>query len=518
MIFVMYSASSPAVMESVSATVTAYFSCKRVMTYRLFRPAFFQDAIKLQHEAAGGDEGGDEITHRFREEHGEDLIRQELWQDQDERDQQDDLPEAGEQQADFRLAEGHEALLASDLCTEGEDAGHIDAERPGCIAAKLHIAGEDAGEELRLQHDDRPEQGCIAEAGGKLCGECFLHAVCIARTEVEADDRLTALTDALHRQCRQLADAGDDRHCADRDITAVTCEAGGEADGEQALGRQHHEGGDAETQARKDDLRVELHIRPAKVQKGLLSGQEAEDPDGTDRLTEHRGERRALHAHPQDEDENRIQDDVDDGTDDGCQHADFCEALGGDEGVHAEHDHHKDGAEDVDTGVGQCIGQGDRAGTEEAKQGRRECIKHDGQYEGEAHQDGEAVADDLLCRRMVLRTHGNRGAWCTAGTRQHGEGVDEHEDRREEADAGQCVRTDIRHMADVDTVDDVIEKVDDLGDDGRNRELGEQLRDAAAAHVLCFGLHHINLKSFLTRKMLGKRSHSWQAFPEHLTR
>lgn len=53
---------------------------------RLFRPAFLQDAIKLQHEAAGGDEGGDEITHRFREEDGEDMIRQELWQDQDERD------------------------------------------------------------------------------------------------------------------------------------------------------------------------------------------------------------------------------------------------------------------------------------------------------------------------------------------------------------------------------------------------------------------------------------------------
>ena len=81
MIFAMYSASSPAVMEPVSATVTAYFSCKRVMTYRLFRPAFFQDAIKLQHEAAGGDEGGDEITHRLCEEYGEDLIRQELWQD-----------------------------------------------------------------------------------------------------------------------------------------------------------------------------------------------------------------------------------------------------------------------------------------------------------------------------------------------------------------------------------------------------------------------------------------------------
>ena len=113
---------------------------------------------------------------------------------------------------------------------------------------------------------------------------------------------------------------------------------------------------------------------------------------------------------------------------------------------------------------------------------------------------------------MVLRTHRNRGTRCTTGTRQHGEGVDEHEDRREEADAGQCIRTDLRHMADVDTVDDVIEEVDDLGDDGRDRELGEQLRDAAAAHILCFCLHHINLKSFLTRKILGKRSHSWQAF------
>lgn len=114
---------------------------------------------------------------------------------------------------------------------------------------------------------------------------------------------------------------------------------------------------------------------------------------------------------------------------------------------------------------------------------------------------------------MVLRTHRNRGARCTAGTRQHGEGVDQHEDRREESDAGQGVRADLRHMADVDTIDDVIEEVDDLGDDGRDRELGEELRDAAAAHVLCFGLHHINLKSFLASKMLGKRSRGYQTLP-----
>ena len=157
-------------------------------------------------------------------------------QDQDERDQQDDLSEAGEQQADLRLAKGHEALLASDLRTEGEDAGHIDAECPGGVAAKLHIAGEDPGEELRLQHDDRPEQSRITEAGGELCGKCFLHAVCIARTEVVADDRLAALTDTLHRQRRELADTGDDRHRADRDIPAVAREAGGKADREQTLG------------------------------------------------------------------------------------------------------------------------------------------------------------------------------------------------------------------------------------------------------------------------------------------
>ena len=249
------------------------------------------------------------------------------------------------------------------------------------------------------------------------------------------------------------------------------------------------------------------------MQKGLLSGQEAEDPDRADRLTQHGGERCALHTHPQHEDENRIQDDVDDGADDGRQHTDFCEALGGDEGVHAEHGHHEDGAEDVDTGVSQCIWQRDRTGTEEAKQGRRERIKHDGQHEGEAHQDGEAVADDFLCRFMVLRTHRNRGARCTTGTRQHGEGVDQHEDRREEADAGQCMGTDVGHVTDVDTVDDVIEEVDDLGDDRRNRELGEQLRDAAAAHVLCFGLHHINLKSFLARKMLEKHSCGCKTLP-----
>ena len=67
-----------------------------------------------------------------------------------------------------------------------------------------------------------------------------------------------ALTDALNGQGAQLGHAGDDGHRAYGDVAAVAGEAGAEADGEQALRREHDEGRDAQPQHRQDDVRAPL--------------------------------------------------------------------------------------------------------------------------------------------------------------------------------------------------------------------------------------------------------------------
>ena len=54
-------------------------------------------------------------------------------QNEDERDQQDDLAQAGQQQADLGLPQCHKALLAGDLEAHGKDARHVNAHGPGGV-------------------------------------------------------------------------------------------------------------------------------------------------------------------------------------------------------------------------------------------------------------------------------------------------------------------------------------------------------------------------------------------------
>ena len=72
-------------------------------------------------------------------------VRQQVRQNEDERDQQNDLAQTGQQQADLGLTQRHKALLAGDLDTGGEDTRHIDAHGPGGVIDQGGIRGEDAG-------------------------------------------------------------------------------------------------------------------------------------------------------------------------------------------------------------------------------------------------------------------------------------------------------------------------------------------------------------------------------------
>ena len=181
-------------------------------------------------------------------------------QNEDEGDQQDDLAQTGQQQADFGLPQRHEALLARDLNTHGEDASHIDAHGPRGVVDEGGVRSEDARHRAGNQHHQQPEQGRVAEAEGQLEAEGLLDAALFARAEVEAHHRLAALADALKGQSRQLGSAGDDRHSAHGHVAAVPGEAGAEADGEQTLGGEHDERGYAQRYDGQDGLLFRLQV------------------------------------------------------------------------------------------------------------------------------------------------------------------------------------------------------------------------------------------------------------------
>ena len=405
-------------------------------------------------------------------------------QNEDERDQQNDLAQAGQQQADLGLTQRHKALLAGDLEAHGKDTGHVDAHGPCGVVDQRRIRGEDARHSPRRQHHEQPEQAGVAAAQGQLEAECLLDAELFARAEIEAHHRLTALTDALNGQGAQLGSAGDDGHGAHSHVAAVPRQTGTEADGQQTLSGHHHKGGDAQRHHRQDDLLFRAHIVLAQAQDGLFAGEEVQNPHRTHSLTEHGGNGSALHAQTQTKDQDGVENNVDDRTDDGGKHTGLGKALRGDEGVHAQHQQHKHRAQNVDAAVTQRIGQGGVTGTEEPQQGGCPGVEHHGQHHRKEQQHGKAVGDDLLCLLLVALSQCNGGAGCAARAHQHGERVQQHKDGSEQAHAGQRCRADAGNMSDVNAVHDVIQQVDHLCNDRRDHELQHQLFYAARAHIL----------------------------------
>ena len=410
-------------------------------------------------------------------------------QDEDERDQQNDLAQAGQQQADLGLSQRHKALLAGDLEAHGKDAGHVDAHGPCGVVDQRRIRGEDARHSPRHQHHEQPEQAGVAAAQQQLEVERLLDAGLFARAEVEAHHRLTALTDALNGQGAQLGSAGDDGHGTHGHIAAVPRQTGAETDGQQALGGHHHKGGDAQRHHRQDDLLFRAHIVLAQAQDGLFAGEEAQDPHRAHRLTEHRGNGSAPHAQPQPEDQDGVQNDVDDCADDGGEHTDLGKALCGDKGVHAQHQQHEHRAQSVDAAVLQRIGQGGVTGTKKPQQGGGPGVERDGQHHRKEHQHRKAVGDDLFRLLLIALSHGDGGPGRTARAHQHGKRIQQHQNGGEQPHAGQRRRADALDVTDVNAVHDVVQQVHDLRHHRRDHQLQHQLFHAASAHVL-FRLCH----------------------------
>ena len=444
----------------------------------------FQNTVEAGEEGDGGDSSRQNIADRLCQKDTEHRVRQQVRQDEDERDQQNDLAQAGQQQADLCLSQRHKALLAGDLEAHGKDARHVDAHGPCGIGDQGGVRGKDTRHSPRHQHHEQPEQAGVAAAQGQLEAEGLLDAELFVRAEVKTHHRLAALTDALNGQGAQLGGAGDDGHGTHSHIAAVPRQTGAEADGKQALGGEHHKGGDAQSHHRQDDIALRAQIVPAQAQDGLFAGEKADDPCRAHGLTEHRGNGRAPHAKPEPEDEDGVQNDVDHGTDHGGEHAGLGKALGGDEGVHAHHQQHEHRAENVDAAVAQRIRQGGVAGTEQPQQRGCTRIKADGQHHCKEHQHRKAVGDDLFGLLPVPLPQCDGGARCTARAHQHGERVQQHEDGGEQSHAGERGCADALNVPDVNAVYDVVQQVHHLRHHGRDHQLQHQLFHAAGPHVL----------------------------------
>ena len=435
-------------------------------------------------EGEGGHRGGSKIAGRLRQEYGHGLIREEGRENENQRDQQNELAQAGHQQAYFRLAKSHKCLLAADLEAHGEGAGQENPNGPAGITDKLRVVGEDPRKEPGKRHQRRPEHSGVGHAHGKLAEESLLHPLQLSRAVVVADEGLTPLTDAGKGHGDQLIDGGQHRHGTHRHIPAVAGQGGGKAHRENALGGHHHEAGQPQPQAGQNHLALQAHIPGLQPEDGLFPGEKPQDPYRADRLAQHRGNGRAPDAQLQAKHQNGIQHNVNYRANDRGEHTHPGEALGGDEGIHTHDDQHKHAAQQINPSVGYGVGKGGVAGAEEPQQRRSVFQQRRRKHHGQTQKNRKAVAHDPLGGVRIPLAHGNGGPWRASRPCQHGEGRNQHEDGGEQSHPRQCRGADLRQVTDIDSVHNIVQQVHQLSYQRRHRHFGHQLLHTAGAHIL----------------------------------
>ena len=289
------------------------------------------------------------VCNRLRHEHS--LEFKEVWQDQQERDQQNYLTAGVQEHGSERLSCTLEKVSRHHAEGNHEEGCRKDAHGPGGKLYELGVVRcERCHEGFRLPHEDCPgdehESACVNE--GKLEG--FLDAAIEACAVVVADNRLRSVDKSEERQDDDRDNAIGDTESGNRHVATRKCSSrldadvsvGGQAPGQdcvhQAVANLHHRRRQAENINLPDIGGAELHMTPANVDRRGLLDEKLRDECRGDKL---RGDGRpgsALDAPVEFHDKEVVQDDVCDCARNFAEHGGFRVTHRTDEVVHARGD------------------------------------------------------------------------------------------------------------------------------------------------------------------------------------
>ena len=175
-------------------------------------------------------------------------------------------------------------------------------------------------------------------------------------------------------------------------VAAVVLKGGVAQHLHQAVGHGHDKAGGAQGEDPTYSRRLEPQGVPPQPEERPPSSEELQHPQGGTALGEHRGQGRPPHPHIQGKDEDGIQHDVHRRPQGHRHHPHAAEALGVDKGVHAQADHHKEGAQQIDGQVVVGVGEGQVAGPKEIEDGPPEGQAEHRQSPAKQEQEGKGVA------------------------------------------------------------------------------------------------------------------------------
>ncbi len=186
----------------------------------------------------------------------------------------------------------------------------------------------------------------------------------------------------------------------------------------------------------------------------------------------------------QDEDEYRVQDQVDDRAQQGGGHAHLAEALGVDEGIHAQADHDRDDADEINLQIIPGVDHRLVTAAHQVEKGGLKEIKSDGQHRAQQEQKGEADPHDPGGPPVPALPPGNGEQGRAAGAAEVGESGDDIGGGHHQTDAGKGVPAHGVDVADEGPVHYVIQYDRQLGHRQRNGQRQNVFGDAALREVV----------------------------------
>ena len=226
----------------------------------------------------------------------------------------------------------------------------------------------------------------------------------------------------------------------------------------------------------------------------------------------HSRDRRTPYTQPEAKHEKGIEEDVQDGAEDDGEHGGFGFALNVEKRIEGHRHHDKRRAKQV---AGKVLPrEGKRLFRRPAKTKQRLQVRADSrnQHYRKESQHRATGSQNPLRLLLLSRAHGNRGKRRSPASDNHGESGDQGDQRRADADSREGTGADSGNMADIHSVDDTVQQVDQLGHHGRKRHPKDQRQDGFGQKTSIQGiLRHgmiIGPSGFLCLLMIGEKRYS----------
>ena len=224
---------------------------------------------------------------------------------------------------------------------------------------------------------------------------------------------------------------------------------------------------------------------------GLLPREEAEDPHRGAELGDHRSQSRSGDAHVEEEDEDGVQNGVQHRPQEHRHHPRAAEALGIDEGVHAERQHHRNGPDEIDQKILPPINHSGVAAPYQIENGVQKEVEHRHQRRPQHQEVDKGVAHDPLGLLVVPMAPGDGEERSAPHAGEVGKGGNDIHHRHHQADSGEGVPAHVGDVADEHTVHHIVQHHRQLSHRHGHRQ-GQNTPGNGALREVVLTLFHAN--------------------------